>query len=429
MTCNTRNLGCSVHELIDKPELLSRQMEKLNYQLGYTGKWHLGGAMSEEYYTFMDKGKSSLPQDIGFEGMNVPGHGDGGYIASEYTNYLKENGLTLKVEQTDRAGLIGRHGIIEGDEKVTVPYFLANHTMEMMDQFSEKQEPFFITHNFWGPHEPYFVPQKYYDLYKDVEIPAWENYDWESEDPGAPWRSKVNPGGQTPWAVWEEVLRHYYAFATLIDEQIGRMIAHLESKGLMENTIIIFTSDHGETIGSHGGLTDKGFHHFEETNHIPLIFNLPEDYLSETGRKPGARVDTVVSHLDLFPTFLELGGSRLQEGEIPRLDGVSLLPLLKGDKSSHPNEAFTQFYGVNQLMTTMFTLRKGPLKFGWNACGRDELYDLDRDPHEMTNLLDHPDYRERLGGLKRRMYDWLKETHNPVRDYWDKKVIQEQDWV
>ena len=424
MCCNTHNIGCSVHELTDKPELLSRQLEKLDYQIGYTGKWHLGGSMRDGYKTFMEEGKPSLPSDVGFTGMDAPGHGDGGHGTRAYQEYLTRNGYRMELKNKIQTGLIGRHGILEGDEKSTVAYFLAEHSIELMDQFSEEDRPFFITHNFWGPHEPYYVPQKYYDLYKDVSNPPWPNYDWEPEDLFAPCRVKKNPGGQTPWPIWEEAIRHYYALTTLIDEQVGRMLAHLEAKDLLKDTLIFFTSDHGETLGSHGGLTDKGFHHFEETHHVPLLMKLPESSTDLAPTHQGSRVETVVSSIDFYPTILEFAGKNLADDDTPELDGRSLLPLIKGERSSHPNEAFTEFYGVNQLMTTMFTLRKDHLKYGWNCSSRDELYDLEKDPYEMSNLINHPEYQNSLVSLRKRMGALLVESKHQAAGFFKLTVIE-----
>ena len=71
-----------------------------------------------------------------------------------------------------------------------MPYYLASHTISLIDKFSQEDKPFFIWHNNWGPHEPYYVPQEYYDMYKDVKIPQWPNYDWRPDNPYGPDRMK-----------------------------------------------------------------------------------------------------------------------------------------------------------------------------------------------------------------------------------------------
>ena len=177
VTTNIHEVGCSVHELPDSPELLSRRLEKAGYSLGYTGKWHLGTASEESVFGFPNK--PSLPKDVGFEGQNFPGHGGGGFGYPEYKEYLKERGFEHKVKDwSESTRLIWPAGKLEGTEESTVPYFLAENTISMIDDFSERNNPFFIWHNFWGPHGPFYVPEEYLDMYRDLDIPQWPNYDW-----------------------------------------------------------------------------------------------------------------------------------------------------------------------------------------------------------------------------------------------------------
>ncbi|MCC7354562.1 MAG: sulfatase-like hydrolase/transferase, partial [Anaerolineae bacterium] len=273
---NVHDLGCSTNELLDRPELLSRRLQASGYQCGYTGKWHLG---TDSPTAFGQPSKPSLPRDVGFRGQNFPGHGDGGFRYPEYRQYLAERGWQHKVYQLKEGDTAGgmRYGILEGPVEATVDYFLAEHTIGLINEFGQAGSPFFIWHNFWGPHSPYYAPLEFYELYKDVEIPEWPNYRWPAKAIGGPHQIMRHPWADSmTWQDWAEIVRYYYAFTSLIDQQIGRIIAHLERTGLKENTIIIMTADHGETLGSHGGLRDKGWCHFEEIQRIPLIVWLPE---------------------------------------------------------------------------------------------------------------------------------------------------------
>jgi arylsulfatase A-like enzyme len=183
----------------------------------------------------------------------------------------------------------------------------------------------------------------------------------------------------------------------MIDDQIGRMLEHLDQKGLADNTLVLFSADHGETLGSHGGLFDKGWHHFEEIQRVPLIVRGP-------GVPMGRIAGQWASLADLYPTILEAAGASLPEGA----HGRSLIPVLEGGDPEWPREAVVEFFGVNSLSTTMITVRHGDYKYGWNCSNCDELYNLAADPTETRNLIDEPDQAARVSAMRRRLLQWLE---------------------
>ena len=178
------------------------------------------------------------------------------------------------------------------------------------------------------------------------------------------------------------------------------MLKHLEETGLAENTIVIFSADHGETCGSHGGLMDKGYHHFEEIQRIPLIVRGP-------GVQAGAVREEFASLADIMPTICELAGS--DEAD-ERVQGRSLLPLLRGEAvAGWREDVVVEFDGLNQGACTLRTLRHGPYKYGLNLVHEDELYDLERDPHETRNLINAPAYQAVARDLRTRLFQWLAD--------------------
>ena len=400
---NVHNLGNTVNELPDRPDLLSRRLEAAGYGLGYTGKWHLGTDRRECFY--QTDNKSCLPRDVGFEGQNFPGHGGGGFGYPEYKAYLAEHGYEHRAKRIDPEGSMDG-GELEGPVGSTVPYFLAENTISLIDRFRSQGRPFFIWHNNWGPHGPYFATKEYVDRYRDVEIPEWPNYHWPSRTTYGPHWNKIHPDHERmTWSDWADSIRYYYAFTTMIDDQLGRILAHLEQTGLGKNTVVIFTADHGETCGSHGGLTDKGYHHFEETHRIPLIIRFPD------GRRAGTTISSFASLADIYPTILALAGAYHAPDAV---HGTSLLPLTEGDANGWREHVVTEFSGVNSVPLTQRTLRWGDLKYGYNCGGPDELYDLSKDPWEMMNRIDHPDYREVGRELRRRLVEWMAATGDPT---------------
>ena len=394
ISSNTRTVGASLHGIHDRPGLLSRRMRAAGYTCGYTGKWHLGDLEEDLFDVRIPQ---SLPSDVGFIGQDFPGHGAGGFQFEAYQTYLKENGWQhqLKYEKPLVQG--NMYGVLQGPTESTMPYFLTNHTLDLIDQC---EEPFFIWHNFWGPHAPYFVPQEYYNRYKDVEIPEWPNYRWDSRGISGPHQVKIQPDHETnDWDFWAEIIRHYYAFATLIDDQIGRMIDHLTKTGKLDNTIIMFAADHGETLGSHGGLTDKGWHFFEEIQRIPFIVRSPH------GKRGLVRED-FISLADFYPTILDYAGIESQE-----CHGQSVRPLIEGRPIAWRDSVVTEFLGLGGLSATMISIRKGNIKYGWNASGRDELYDLHADPFEMENRIASDDYQSTLAEMRITLGEWMVETN------------------
>jgi arylsulfatase A-like enzyme len=422
---NVHDLGASVHELTDRPDLLSRRMQSLGYRCGYSGKWHLG---TDRETAFGSYNQRTLPKDVGFSGQNFPGHGGGGFRYPEYQQYLAEHGWEHEVKRArdPEVDLFYRSiGILQGPIESTVPYFLAENSINLMEEAREAEQPFFVWHNFWGPHGPYFATQDFYDRYADVEIPEWPNYRWPSRALNGPHQVKIHPyAEEASWEDWAEGLRYYYAFTSLIDSQIGRMIAYLDRTGLRENTIIIFTADHGETLGSHGGLTDKCWHHFEEIQRVPFVVWMPEKYYGE-GLTPGDVLQEWVSLADVYPTILELAGAERESAE---RHGRSIVPLLKSQPVVWRDSIFVEFGGVNSLATSMVSVRKGGFKYGWNCSNRDELYDLDADRYETVNLIDDPRYADTVIKMRKLIEEWMIETQYPAIFMYQQSRIGTYPW-
>ncbi|AQQ70231.1 Arylsulfatase [Limihaloglobus sulfuriphilus] len=389
-------------EIPDNKNILSRRLESAGYQCGYTGKWHLG----------TDAKDTALPTNRGFIGMDVPGHGDGGHRSKGYQEYLRKNNYKRNMVPGERPHKItGRYGVEKGGIESCVPHYLAEHTISLIDDFSKKNQPFFIWHNFWGPHEPYYPPQEFIDMYKDVHIPEWENFNWKPDNEFGPHRMKRHAlGSVSPWSVWEEGLKHYYAFTTYIDYEIGRLMEHLENKGLADNTIVIFSSDHGETLGSHNGMVDKGWSHFEEIQRVPLIVKDPRMDKSQTGKE----VDKLISQIDIYPTILDYAGADYDKNIV---DGASVKPFVDGRKVEWRDSVIVEFFGIGNMATNMLTCRYENYKYGYTCSNKDELYDLEKDPHEMTNLIDDENYADVVEMMRKRIYTFMCRTHYPGRNY------------
>jgi arylsulfatase A-like enzyme len=404
--CNVNDLPTPVKELPDGPHLLSRRLAAAGYQCGHTGKWHLSTRPEDWLGLELD---SAHPTRRGFEWPTFPG----------YEEYLKREGLDPNRKRTHRHFPCAR---LDAPPEASRPYWQAEQTMRMIDEFAEDDGPFFIWHCEPGPHAAYDAPADFLRMYEDVEIPPWPNYEWDAAGINGPHRVKLHPAQpELTWEDWAHVLRHYYALTTDIDSQLGRILDHLEERGLLERTVVIFTSDHGQTLGSHGGLNDKGWHHFEEIQRVGLIVRNASGW----GRN-GARAGHVASQwgsvLDLYPTTLDIAGA---DWDAERVDGRSLVPLLRAPQKEFRDTVFVEFWGVNGVATTMMSCRHGNMKYGWNCGNRDELYDLAADPHETQNLIGDPAYADRRDDLRARIAGFMESTGHPgfgqasARRLWD----------
>jgi choline-sulfatase len=417
ITSNIHEVGCSIHELEDRPGLLPRRLQAAGYNTGYTGKWHLG---TYRKTSFGQSNKSSMPSDMGFRGQNFPGHGEDGARFPEYVEWLKNKGFEHGIRSWQEKTKKVRKSIGEIDlpTDATVPAYLVDNSIELIKGFNAEKKPFYMSLNFWGPHGPYYATKEFVDLYRDKDIPPWPNFDWDSRGITGPHHYKVHWDKEKfSWEDWATAVRYYYARTSMIDDQIGRLHKYLEDSGQLENTIIIFSADHGETLGSHGGLLDKGWHHFEETHRVPMIIRMP-------GENKNQVREELVSLADIFPTIMDMTGSPVKENEV---HGRSLVPLVQGKKIKWRDEVVTEFLGLNHIGTCMKTIRKGDLKYGYNLTYKGELYDLKNDPHETRNLIDDPEYADRLQTLKKRLEEWMVQTADPaLRMYrWHQRISPE----
>lgn len=402
MVTNIYTKGCIVHELPDSEHLLSRRLIEQGYLIGYTGKWHLGAGRNRQFlggveYPWIAEllSTSGLPSDVGYEGDDFPGHGGIGDQYEFFHQYLKQKG---KVYQTNilHEGYPRASEITSGLD-TAVPHFLVDQAIQKLDDFKNRQKPYFYMLNFWQPHEPYDVPTEFLDRYRDLELDPWETFSQDTEQ--LPMIHQVERGMKGDWNKIQQFIRYYYAAITQIDYEIGRLFDYLKQSNLYENTVIIFSADHGETLGVHAGLTDKGLDMFEETVHIPLYLKIP-------GVKP-RRQQHLVQTCDLYSTVLDIAGAKR---ELIERDGQSLLRTLEEESWRHV--VVSESSGLDFMSYTQRMIRDDRYKFVFHVGDKDELYDLLYDPHETTNLSIQRDYATRCISMLHELKRWLIDHHD-----------------
>ncbi len=263
----------------------------------------------------------------------------------------------------------------------------------------DRHQPWFLCVSYTHPHDPYVSTQEYWDRYEGRELampeappPGYEPHVadiWVNSYHGV---DLVAPS-------WEDIYRSrrgYYASTSYIDDKVGQLLAELERLGLAEQTLVLFTSDHGDMCGEHG-MWFKRIHR-EWAVRVPLIVAGP-------GVRPGQRVRQNVSLVDLYPTLLDLAGIEMPETFPYHLDGHSLAPFLRGERPAHwPNEAMIENFGEGTIKPIR-ALVKDECKFVYVHQRPDQLFDLSRDPNEWCNLAEDPAYRGVATRLRARVLD------------------------
>jgi choline-sulfatase len=386
-------VGC---DFLNREDTLAEILGRNGYRSTLCGKWHVG--------------KQTSPGDCGFEGVFYPGYG---YPSEHphYLEYLKKLGcrFSLSDEVFSRCpdGTSGPllSAVQEGPEEASVPHYLANQAIEAMRAAVKDGRPFLVRCDFWGPHVPYIIPERYAKMYDPDSIQPWSNFEDDLSDKPAIQKIMRHYWGvqDFTWKEWSRMLAFCYGYSTLIDDQVARMLAALDELGLADNTAVLYTSDHGGMVGAHG-LADKGPYLYDEVCRVPLMLRVP-------GIKGGRRSDTLCYNMDLMPTILDLAGCSLPES----IDACSLLPVLSGGTETvrENQTAFIEFHG-HQVPYAQRLLRNRTSKYIFNVSQEDEFYDLSSDPGELINRVGDPDYALLLTSMRAEMLLKLEEMGDPL---------------
>lgn len=382
----------------DRFPLLPKILADAGYRCGNVGKLHLASAFSgveprvddgysEFYY-------SHAPRDAWQDGH-------------DYADWVKQKGGNLAELSMDADG-------------VPTEFHQSTWAADRSIEFAAREDPrpWFLSVNVYDPHPPFNPPRQYRDMFPPQSVPGphfmpedleQQNYlegiDFQSHArhpdaldipnpvlPVDPAPDPDNPGAGTAGERDAQTLiSAYYAMIRLIDDQFGRILDALEDSGQADNTIVIFTSDHGETLGDHG-LILKGCRFYEGLVRVPMIWRWPGRIQANAVR------DDLVELTDIAPTLLELAGLEPLE----RMQGLSLRSSLADGAAVQRGGVRSEFYDALDLphhsRATMWRTERYKLVV-YHGTGKGELFDLDADPWEHDNLWldpDHADIRQAL---------------------------------
>ncbi len=283
-----------------------------------------------------------------------------------------------------QAGPCVRSNQLDFDEEVVFKanQYLFDHVR------NTPQQPFCLTVSMTHPHDPYTIPAAFWDLYQDVDIPMpTVHLDQGALDPHSQRILKVIDlwGKTMPAEAIERARRAYFGACSYIDANIGKLMTTLADCGLADNTIVVFSGDHGDMLGERG-LWYK-MHWFEASARVPMVVHAPGRF------KPG-RVASSVSTIDLLPTFVDMAGGAMDPGLT--IDGRSLMPHLNGEPGH--DEVIGEFMAEGSRETVVM-IRRGRYKFIYASQDPCLLYDVLADPRELNDLTQLPEQRERVAAF------------------------------
>ncbi|MDE2807023.1 MAG: sulfatase-like hydrolase/transferase [Gemmatimonadota bacterium] len=393
---------------------LNHYLAEVGYRCGYAGKWHVDeqtgptgyGFAGQDFMGYAFPGSDLLP-GLQF-GAKPRGH-------NPYADYLKERGFDPPPTVSHR--FVGTNpsnqaqemfALHEGPVESCIEYFVAEEAMRVLDEVASDEEPFFLWANFWGPHSPSLVPEPYFSMYDPKAIPEHPGYAETFEK--KPYRQQLIEKlwglGDYGWEGFQEIAARYFGHCTLLDDMVGRVVAHLEQLGVLDDTIIVYTSDHGDCLGAHK-LIEKGEFMYDEIYRIPLVIAHPDC------QAPGTACDEFVYLHEIMLSSLDAAGL-----DVPAdFDGKSFLPAIEGRPFANGREEVYCVFDRHFTVANQRMVRTRTHQFTFNSGDPGELYDLQRDPYQLDNVYGDPAYEAVRQDLMGRMSRYMEELGDPLRGW------------
>ena len=339
------------------------------------------------------------PGDIG-----TPGHDD----PASWSHTINPRGRDKDEEDKIFSLVPGSFGATlswlaaDGRDEEQTDGIAATEAIAQIEKHAASGEPFFLGLGFYKPHTPFVAPKRYFEMYprEQIRVPEVpEGYLESLPEPAQRILTLRKPQIDLPDSLAVSAIQAYLATISFLDAQVGRVLDALEQNGLKDNTIVVFTSDHGYHMGEHGHYQKRTL--FEYSARIPLIISYP-------GQKSrGKTTGSLVEMIDFYPTLCELAGLEYPEG----ISGKSMVPVLKNPRKKIRKDALTQtVYDGYSVITDKYRY----IRWGEGGEGMVELYDLQNDPGEMNNLAAEVKYDKVMRKLDLRLTDRVKAAGKPA---------------
>lgn len=312
----------------------------------------------------------------------------------------KGDGETLENNPDGKKPAVGGNTFVvveaDGGDLVHADGKAAKKAVELIHK--HKDERFWLGVGFVRPHVPFVAPRPYYKPflpYSKMELPPKIKGDWD-DIPKAGINYKTSKGMKMDIRRQKKAVGGYYASVAFMDRQVGKVMKALDEAGLRDNTIVIFTSDHGYHLGEHDFWAKVSL--LDESSQVPLIISVP-------GKKP-AVCNSLVELLDLYPTTAKLCGLDVPE----RLQGKDIGPLLDDPSKTVRDTAFSTSAGRRGLL--LRDDKWAYIQHGEDASRGIELYNIRKDPKQYTNLAEKPDYQSVVAGFKTQLAAKMRELRD-----------------
>ncbi|HTU92107.1 MAG TPA: sulfatase-like hydrolase/transferase [Gemmataceae bacterium] len=357
-----------IHNNLKGQTTWPEMFRKAGYATFLSGKWHNGPESAKRSFA---EGRA-----VFFGGMGNP-------YKLPVCDFKPEGGLTAKKPS-------GKHSVA----------LFADRAIEFLKR-QQGERPFLCYVAFNAPHDPRLAPKEYHERSNAAKPPLPPNF--LPQHPFNNGELIVRDERLAPWPRTPDVVRQhladYYASIAFLDAQVGRILDALRASGQYDNTIIVFSSDHGLAIGSHGLMGKQNL--YDHSMHTPLVFAGP-------GVPRGQQTDALCYLLDIFPTLGELAGVAAPEGN----EGKSLVAVLAGKQKRIRSSIFTAYRDVQRAVRgERWKLILYP------RINKTQLFDLKNDPAELKNLTADPRHKGEVERLMQRLKDWQKQVgdEQPLR--------------
>jgi arylsulfatase A-like enzyme len=385
----------SVHrDMFPDVTLYSQRLRDAGYRLGYVGKWHASWLRGPLEFGFQEVADLTSYRDAARDSANAR------VKLARPPAPLRRT--VIRNMQWPGSEPFPMWGYNEGPEESTPEHRRTDCAIQLMQSLSAGAQPWHLEVHYIEPHDPYFPLKKYLDRYDPRSIPVPRSFadDFRGK-PGLHRRESESWGKITEDDV-RQSRAHYYALTEQLDAQIGRLLDALDRTGQAENTMVVFTSDHGDMAGAHR-MWLKGWMPYEESYRVPLMVRWPGHIA------PGSRSARLVQTHDLAHTYVAAAGAK----PLPYQDGRALQPLFEnGARRDWPDEILCAYYGGEFLYTQRMVVTDR-YKYVFNGFDQDELYDLADDPGELRNGIENPQYRRQADDLRRRLYGLMDRYGDP----------------
>lgn len=277
------------------------------------------------------------------------------------------------------------------DDHLTHSAFVAEQTIEFIK--AQNEQPFLCIAGFYSPHAPWVVPQMYLDLYnpEDLSIPTFSP-EIDAQRPSDP--SELFSDAQL-----RDAKHGYYAMISEVDDYVGQILRTLDETGQLDSTIVVFTSDHGEWLGSHLRY-GKGYPADDAVSRVPLLISTPHNQSTLS-------YDKIVESVDIVPTLLDLIGVQIP----PQLQGVSLADVVLQYQGVDKIGALTEGKGWKCLRTSDY-------RYLVHDDGKEMLWHLVSDSDECQNVMDEPQHQSALFDCRHKLIQRLLEMERPLKRTW-----------